>query len=218
MNDLQTRGHKDLKAKTLHSQVNPRAQRTRIFIQNAFTELAGKRGFNNVSVQDIAKQAMINRATFYKYYKDKYYLAEEMFKSALHKVDGAIGPRVFRRQSDLTQALADKRAQAAWAGLFEHFASNSRIYGPLLSGKGSAWFLERMREDLIKSFKRIHRTQQGVVPIDVARCFFASAIIGITYFWLEGGMRHSAAQMATWFRFMAYKGYMGVIAGLDDSQ
>ena len=195
---------------------NLRAQRTRVFIQNAFTELAGKRGFNRVSVQDIAKRAMINRATFYKYYKDKYYLAEEILKNALHKVDVAIGPRVFRRQSDLSQALAEERAQAAWAGLFEHFASNSRLYGPLLSGKGSAWFLERMREDLLKSFQRIHRTQQSVVPLEVARCFFASAIIGITYFWLERGMRHSAAQMATWFRLMAYRGYMGVIAGLDD--
>jgi AcrR family transcriptional regulator len=194
---------------------NLRAQRTRVFIQNAFTELAAKRGFNSVSVQDIAKQAMINRATFYRYYKDKYYLAEAIFKSALHKVDVAIGPRVFRHEHDLIYALADEGAQAAWAGLFDHFSSNSGIYGPLLSGKGSAWFLERMREELMKSFKRIHRTRQSVVPIEVARCFFASATIGITYFWLKGGMRHSAAQMAAWFRLMMYKGYMGVIAGIN---
>jgi hypothetical protein len=53
------------------------------------------------------------------------------------------------------------------------------------------------------------------VDPEVARCFFASATIGITYFCLKGGMRHSAAQMETWFRLMVYKGYMGVIAGLN---
>jgi hypothetical protein len=71
-------------------------------------------------------------------------------------------------------------------------------------------------EDLIKSFKRIHRTRQSVVPSEVARSFYASALIGITYFWLKHGMRYSPAQMATWLRLMVHRGYMGVIAGLDE--
>jgi AcrR family transcriptional regulator len=193
-----------------------RSRRTRVFIQQAFIALAEKRGFNRVSVQDIAKQAMINRATFYRYYRDKYYLAEDILKSALHKMDAAIGPRIFHQQSDLAQALAEKKAEAAWTGLFEHFASNSRIYTSLLSGKGSAWFLDRMRQDLIESFKRIHRTHKSIVPVEVARCFFASATIGVTYFWLKGGMKYPAAQVATWFRLIVYKGYVGTIAGLSN--
>lgn len=192
-----------------------RGQRTRLLIQNAFVALAAKRGFNKISVQEIAEQAMINRATFYRYYKDKYYLAEETFKTALHKVDVEIGPRIFHRPSDMERALAEKSAHAAWTGLFEHFASNSRIYEALLGGKGSAWFLDRMRQDLISSFGRIHRTHQSVVPADVARCFFASATIGITYFWLKGGTRYSPSQMAAWFRLMVYRGYIGTIAGLS---
>jgi hypothetical protein len=144
-----------------------------------------------------------------------YFLAEEIFKKALHEVDASIGPRIFLRQEDLDRALAEKRAQAAWTGLFEHFAANSRIYGPLLGGKGSAWFMERMRQDLMSAFKRIHRMRQTGVPVEVARCFFASAIIGITYFWLKGGMKYSTSQMATWFRLIAYKGYMGMLAGLS---
>jgi len=190
-----------------------RGRRTRAFIRDAFVELAQKRDFNRVSVQDIAQRAMINRATFYRYYPDKYYLAEEIFKGALRKMDTAIGPRIFREQSELSLALADKQAEAAWTGLFEHFASNSRTYTSLLSGKGSAWFLDRMRQNLINSFKRIHRIHRSPVPADVSRCFFASAVIGVTYFWLKGGMKHSAYQMAKWFRLMAYKGYIGTIAG-----
>jgi len=196
-------------------QTDLRSKRTRVFIQQAFIELAEKRGFNRVSVQDIAKQAMINLATFYRYYRDKYYLAEDIFKTALRKVDTAVGPRAFYHPIDLTRALADKKAEAAWIGLFEHFASNSRIYTSLLSGKGSAWFLDRMRQNLINSFKRIYRTRQSVVPVDVARCFFASATIGVAYFWLKGGMTYSAPEIASWFRLIVYRGYMGTISGLS---
>lgn len=95
-------------------------------------------------------------------------------------------PELSRLHSDLTQAFADKRAEAAWTELFEHFASNSHIYASLLNGKGSAWFLDRMRQDLMDSFKRIRRTHKSIVPVEVARCFFASATIGVTYFWLKG--------------------------------
>lgn len=198
----------------LQRRTDLRGQRTKLAIQNAFIELAKQRGFNAVSVRDVAKQAMINRATFYRYYKDKYYLAEDLFKNAVRTVEVSIGPRVFSKQSELNRALGEKRAHAAWQSLFEHFAANSQIYGPLLGGNGSAWFLEQMRQDLMNSFKRIQRTHQSEVPIEVAQCFFASAIIGITYFWLRHGMKYSASQMAAWFRLIAFRGYIGVIAGL----
>lgn len=199
-----------------------RAQRTRIFIQNALIELTEKGRFDAISVQDISRQALINRATFYRYYKDKYNLVEEIFKGALRKMAVDWGPPlVIQDVSDLAALpRLDDRYQAAWVSLFEHFASNSRMYSAMLSGKGSAWFQARMRDHMIKFIaekvrgKRV-RTNPNAVPVDIARCLFASAIIALAYTWLEGGMKHTASQIATWFRRIAYVGYVAALLGIE---
>ena len=119
-------------------QTDSRAARTKIFIQNAPNELAQKHVSDRISVQDISKQAVINRATLYRYYKDKYSLVEEIFKGALRKMAVDLGPpHVFLEPTDLNRALPEERSQLAWAGLFELFASNSQTYTPILSGKGA---------------------------------------------------------------------------------
>lgn len=69
-----------------------RKRRTKKMITNAFVKLVKERGFVNVTVKDIASEAMINRQTFYNYYQDKYDLTQqlndqvlEMFNELLRK-------------------------------------------------------------------------------------------------------------------------------------
>lgn len=56
--------------------VDPRIRRTRLLLQDALVQLLNKKGFDEISVQDIAEEATINRATFYAHYPDKYVLLE----------------------------------------------------------------------------------------------------------------------------------------------
>jgi AcrR family transcriptional regulator len=51
-----------------------RVRRTRMMIEKAFGELLEEKGFQAVTIQDIAERAMVNRATFYDHYQDKYEL------------------------------------------------------------------------------------------------------------------------------------------------
>jgi AcrR family transcriptional regulator len=68
--------------------VDLRVRRTRHLLQQAFIELMAEKGFQAITVQDIAKRAMVNRATFYDHFVDKYALLEhsisEWFKQTLH--------------------------------------------------------------------------------------------------------------------------------------
>jgi len=76
-----------------------------------------------------------------------------------------------------------------------------------------------MRDDLMEFFnRRIQSKRQEKprgVPAEVAQCFFASATIGVTYFWLDAGMKHPASQISRWFRLIAFKSYIGAIAGVE---
>jgi GAF domain-containing protein len=54
-----------------HEQIDPRVRRTHKLLQEALLELAAERGFDAVTVGDIARRASVNRATFYRHYQDK---------------------------------------------------------------------------------------------------------------------------------------------------
>jgi AcrR family transcriptional regulator len=51
----------------------------------AFQELLGEKGFDQISVQDIAERSTLNRATFYDHFPDKFALLEAMIGERLGK-------------------------------------------------------------------------------------------------------------------------------------
>src|SRR5471030_1934369 len=65
---------------------DPRVLRTRQLIKEAFSILLQKKGFDAITIKDIAQKAAINRATFYAHYEDKYALLEEIIEQAFHKM------------------------------------------------------------------------------------------------------------------------------------
>jgi AcrR family transcriptional regulator len=67
--------------------VDPRVKRTRQLLQQALMELMQEKGFQAITVQDIAERATVNRVTFYAHFEDKHALLEytmrEMFRQRL---------------------------------------------------------------------------------------------------------------------------------------
>jgi len=61
--------------------LDPRVKRTRQMIERAFSDLVAEKGFQALSVQDIAERAGINRATFYAHFPDKF----ELLNTAIRK-------------------------------------------------------------------------------------------------------------------------------------
>ena len=63
--------------------VDPRVKRTRKLLQQAFKELMAEKPFRDITVQDIADRAEVNRATFYAHFEDKYALLGYMVRDDL---------------------------------------------------------------------------------------------------------------------------------------
>ena len=66
---------------------DPRVKRTRQLLQQAFISLMMERRFRDITVQEIADRATVNRATFYAHFEDKFDLLDsairERFKQEL---------------------------------------------------------------------------------------------------------------------------------------
>lgn len=71
----------------MEHKVDLRVVKTKKAIYNAFINLMNSKVFNKITVQDILDEALINRKTFYKYYKDKEDLAEQIATEFLNYFD-----------------------------------------------------------------------------------------------------------------------------------
>ena len=57
-------------------------------IESTFIALLEEQGFASITVQDILDRALINRKTFYRYYRDKYDLAETVIRKFFKEING----------------------------------------------------------------------------------------------------------------------------------
>src|SRR5579864_9232724 len=69
-----------------------RARRTRKLLRDALLELIEERGFDAITVGEIAERAMVSRAAFYRYYQDKYDLVEKIFEETIASIVSEIEP------------------------------------------------------------------------------------------------------------------------------
>lgn len=76
--------------------MDPRVRRTRQMLHEAFKALLAEKGFESISVQDVAERSTVNRATFYDHFTDKFALLEDMigeeFRATfLRRMEGVSG-------------------------------------------------------------------------------------------------------------------------------
>lgn len=177
---------------------NPQAARTRGLIRRAFMDLVDEKGFTEVTVSDIATRAMINRTTFYRYFRDKHHLAEQIFTEIAAEMPLGTGP------ADKDPAVRMR----SWARLFERFDAHAKLFGPLLGREGDPAFAARVRELCAEAARRRLRaaTRTGGhdpagpgpcgVPEDLALAVAANQIVATLSWWLEDGRRRTPEQMA----------------------
>lgn len=65
--------------------IDPRVRRTRQLLMQAFVVLLNKKSFDAITVQEIADQATVNRATFYAHFDDKYALLDSVFAESFNQ-------------------------------------------------------------------------------------------------------------------------------------
>src|SRR5260370_34276408 len=72
--------------------VDLRVRRTHANLREALIDLIEEKGFDAVTVGDIAERAMVNRTTFYRHYQDEYALVTGIFEEAINQMFREIGP------------------------------------------------------------------------------------------------------------------------------
>src|SRR5581483_672206 len=117
---------RNMEAKMTHEQTDLRVRRTRANVRDALLDLIEEQGFDAVTVGNIAERAMVNRATFYRHYPDKYALVTGIFEEAVNQMLREVPlPRhleAIARAEDGAERKAEQLevALTVWTALFEH--------------------------------------------------------------------------------------------------
>lgn len=157
--------------------VDPRIRRTRQLLQQALEKLLETKEFDKISVQDIADQATVNRATFYDHYNDKSALLMAMVGCRFH------------------QLLAEREVQfdGTCASALKALVLAVSEYLLRMQGPGESAMIAVIRQILMEGLQK-HPPKNGAVELVAAAASWA--IYGAVKEWAQMPERCPEDQLA----------------------
>jgi AcrR family transcriptional regulator len=177
-----------------------RVRRTRKLLQKAMLEASSEKGFAHVTVSDITERAMVNRATFYRHYEDKYDLLTHHMRELWELIDSDKGEASPGNQ--IAQSL--DALPRGLVQLLRHMQANADFYRVMLGKQGDpAFCAQSFRNYIEKGYRQILSSQApqsdpGRPPIDLTVNYLIHAGIGAIVWWLEQDQPCSPEQMSVW--------------------
>lgn len=175
---------------TAPTRTQRRVLRTRIGIEDAFIAAVSQRGYQNVSVEDVAEAADVAKATFYAHFANKEALLEAVFARLTRELSArAVTPDPPRGQM---------RREAVQA-VFEHAAQLPDLYRVCLKNAHTRAQYQAWVADLAEREFAARVDQTGArprAPLRAAALAFAGAHAAILEGWLDGDLPGTPAQIA----------------------
>ncbi|MDL5039634.1 TetR/AcrR family transcriptional regulator [Heyndrickxia coagulans] len=164
-----------------------RVLKSQAAIKNALIELMAEKNFDDITIQDIADRADVNRGTIYLHYEDKFDLLDKLIEEHI----------------DMLQKLCEDIADMSFTDgewvWFDYFEKNYLFFSTMLESKGAPYFRTRFLQLVIEELKgevdAAEEKNQGLSK-DVVIHFFGAAIIGIVEWWVSNGMPYPPREVA----------------------
>ena len=167
--------------------VDRRIAKSQVAIKNAVIELMSEKSFDDITIQDIADRADVNRGTIYLHYTDKYDLLDKMIEEHMDNL------------RELCQSASDMTFQEGNYVWYEYFERNYLFFSTMLASKGAPSFRSRFLDLVVEETKSEVDTTEGKnqgLSEDVILQFFGSAVVGAVEWWFKNGMPLPARVMA----------------------
>lgn len=164
---------------------DPRILRSRRLLMDALAKLLTRKEFEHISVQDIADEATLNRATFYLHYQDKATLLQAMTESRFREL-------IDRRGISFTDCEQALRAIALGVCDYLTEVTNCPVKGALIPLEGS---IIPVVEGMFRHGLESHGPAPGGDAVLLATTA-AWAVFGAARQWFQTADRIPAEQMA----------------------
>jgi len=185
------------------SHLDPRIRRTRAYLREALIDLVLEKGYQGITIKDLADRACINRSTFYLHYQDKDDLLITGFEEYWDQV--LPGCQLFIYQKPILPA---DRLLAVLERDLRHIDQLRDFYRITLSEGEIPYLRDIFFKHLLKIIQGRFSPQLSLssipaVPLQLVHNWLASAYFGVILYWLAADQPASipvlASQLGTLF-------------------
>lgn len=170
------------------AKVDRRILKTRESLKKAVIELMAIKNFDDITIQDIADQANVNRGTIYLHYQDKFDLLDKIIENQINELREM---DTWACEMEWTDALVP---------YFEYFQRNYLLFSTMLASKGApSSFRTRLFHSFIEGFRDEIDKESGKnngLSEDVVLQYAGTAYVGVIEWWIKNEMPYSPQVMA----------------------
>jgi AcrR family transcriptional regulator len=171
-----------------------RVKRTQNLLAKALIGLTLEKGYEDVTIRDITQRADVAYATFFRHYRDKDALLQDVLEVVLEDLLALLQPHM----------PMDDPAEMGLL-LFRYVYEHSEVSRVLLYTRGSRALVYRMVTEGSQRVLTQHRPRTGSpVPAEVAANHLVTSSIALVQWWLEHDMPYSPEQMGIMYRDLIY--------------
>ncbi|WP_033168038.1 TetR/AcrR family transcriptional regulator [Clostridium sp. KNHs205] len=161
--------------------------KTRKLIRDAFVKLIDVKGFNGITINNIADMAMINRSTFYLHYTDKYDLLHQTMEEAIQNILQMVAPEAHIIDGKLEY---DSFVQNI-SSILKTVENDALLYKIILNDKEMSEISKKFENALIEKLD-ISFTGHILISRDLFLELIASLYMSAIKWWLNNDMKYSS--------------------------
>ncbi|WP_025690777.1 TetR/AcrR family transcriptional regulator [Paenibacillus zanthoxyli] len=167
-----------------------RILRTKQSITKSFLELFSEKEFEQITINEIAERANVNRGTVYLHYSDKYDLLDKCIEDHINEL---ISLCKKREANPVSQGMVQEPKP-----VFDYLRDNFPFFSAMFSNQRAFLFRDRLLNFISVSLmdKMERPDNRPVIDNELKAQFMASAFIGIVEWWIRHQMPHSTQFMA----------------------
>lgn len=187
-----------------------RTKRTQKMIIEAFIELVGEKGYDAVTIQDIANRAMINRATFYAHFADKQALYETIISFAIEAFTSVISDD----QLISGKKIKLKHIEKVLTQLYVNVKKNKKFF--FIVSDNNDYIRQQLANILYEKYHEIFDnlkiTENKLeVPIDFIIEYMTSIFMGTLHWWLTADTDMSPESLSKLVIKLVANGHLTVL-------
>lgn len=160
---------------------------------NTFLDLLAEKGFEKITINDIAERANINRGTVYLHYVDKSDLLDKCIETYVELLLNHCA------NSDDTNLNA-----GAFHSTFEYLEKNFTTYKLLLNNEGAGFFRNRLYATITQTVTQVIgiKPENNAFSNDVTIHFLTSGFIGVLEWWINNSMPCNVLEITEQLMFL----------------
>lgn len=165
--------------------------KTQNAIKTSLMNLIEVKSFREITINDIAEGAIINRSTFYLHYTDKYDLLDSLVNEGISEVIGTISPKTHIRAGKLDYNLFS----IDLSNSLKVISRQAQLYRLILNDSESLGLRQKTEKALGDCLSRGFPAET-MIARDLLIEIISSIYVSVIGWWLNNDMKYSAAFMA----------------------